>query len=95
MRFTGSLDPASAGDPKNYSVQTWSLKRTEQYGSKHYDQKAAKVSAAHVSADGQSVELEIVDLMPTWCMEIKYKIRAANGVAVNGTVHNTIHRLAE
>lgn len=95
IRFTGALDPVAASDPKHYAVRTWSLKRTEQYGSKHYDQKRVNVTAAHVSADGQSVELEIADLKPTWCMEIKYNIRAADGAAVNGTVHNTIHHLGE
>lgn len=95
IRFTGALDPASAGDPKNYAVQSWSLKRSEQYGSKHYNQKPVKVTAAHVSADGQSVALVIAELMPTWCMEINYNIRASDGSAIKGTVHNTIHRLGE
>src|SRR5258708_23946995 len=35
MTFTGKLDPKIAGDLKNYAVQTWSLKRSAEYGSKH------------------------------------------------------------
>jgi hypothetical protein len=76
-------------------VQTWSLKRSEQYGSKHYDEKPSKVTAAKVSADGKTVTLEIEDLRPTWSMEIKYNVKAADGAAVQGFLHNTIHRLSE
>jgi len=95
IRFSGSLDPQTAGDPKNYAVQTWSLKRSEQYGSKHYDEKPARVTAATVSADGKTVMLEIADLKPTWGMEIKYNIRASDGSSVQSFLHNTIHRLGE
>ncbi len=42
ITFSGALDPKTAGDPKNYAVKTWSLKRSEQYGSKHYDEKPAQ-----------------------------------------------------
>jgi hypothetical protein len=38
--------------------------------------------------------LDIADLKPTWCMEIKYAVKGADGEAVNGVVHNTVHQLA-
>jgi hypothetical protein len=41
LTFSGPLDPKSAGNPRNYAVQTWSLKRSAAYGSKHYDEKPA------------------------------------------------------
>jgi putative heme-binding domain-containing protein len=95
IRFSGALDSKAAGDPKNYDVKTWSLKRSEQYGSKHYDEKPRAVTGAAVSADGRTVTLEIADLGPTWCMEIRYRIRAADGSPVQGFLHNTIHRLSD
>jgi putative heme-binding domain-containing protein len=95
IHFSGALDPGTAADPKNYAVQTWSLKRSEQYGSKHYDEKPARVKAATLSADGQTVTLEIEDMKPTWCMEIKYNLKASDGTAVQGFLHNTIHRLGQ
>jgi putative heme-binding domain-containing protein len=95
IRFSGALDPKTASDPRDYKVQTWSLKRTEQYGSKHYDQKPALVTGAKLAADGKTVTLEIADLKPTWCMEIKYDIHAADGAVVKGALDNTIHRLGE
>jgi hypothetical protein len=95
VRFSGMLDPKTASDPANYKVQTWSLKRTEQYGSKHYDQKPSVVTGAKLADDGKTVTLEIADLKPTWCMEIKYEIHAADGSVVKGALDNTIHRLGE
>jgi hypothetical protein len=93
IRFSGALDPAAAGDARNYAVRTWSLKRSEQYGSKHYDEKSLPVRAARVSPDARAVTLEIDRLAPTWCMEIRYSLRGADGVSVEGVIHNTIHRL--
>ena len=95
ITFSGALDPKTATDPKNYAVRTWSLKRSAEYGSKHYDEKAATVTAAKLSADGKTVTLEIADLKPTWGMEIKYAVQASDGSAVQGVLHNTIHRLGE
>ena len=95
ITFSGALDPKTAGDAKNFAVQTWSLKRSEKYGSDHYDQKLSKVNAAKLSPDGKTVTLEIEDLKPTWSMEIKYNLKAADGSEVKGFLHNTIHRLGK
>jgi putative heme-binding domain-containing protein len=95
VRFSGALDRGSAGDPRHYAIKTWSLKRTERYGSPHYGEKSARVTGATVSADGRSVTLAIEGLGPTWGMEIKYDVRAADGSAVKGFLHNTIHRLGD
>jgi putative heme-binding domain-containing protein len=95
IQFSGELDRKTACDPKNYAVKTWSLKRSQQYGSKHYDEKPAKVTSATVAADGKTLTLEIADMKPTWCMEIKYNIKEADGSTVRGFLHNTIHRLGE
>ena len=93
VTFSAALDQRTAGDAQNYAVRTWSLKRSEQYGSKHYDEKPARVTAAKLSADGKTVTLEIADMNPTWSMEIKYNIKASDGSTVQGFLHNTVHRL--
>jgi hypothetical protein len=95
LTFTAPLDPTAAGDPKNYAVRTWSLKRSAEYGSKHHDEKALTVTGARVSADGRTVTLEVAGLRPTWCMEVKYAVKAPDGSAVEGVIHNTVHRLGE
>jgi putative heme-binding domain-containing protein len=95
LTFSGALDPRAATDPRNYAAKTWSLKRSEQYGSKHYGEKPATVTAARLSADGRTVTLGIADLRPTWCMEIVYAVKGSDGTPVRGVVHNTIHRLGD
>jgi hypothetical protein len=44
---------------------------------------------------GRSVTLGIEGMRPTWSMEIKYAIKAADGTPVRGFLHNTIHRLED
>jgi len=96
LTFTEPLDPSSvdAGN-ENVQVRTWSLKRTANYGSKHYDEKTLSVSRASLSADAKTLTLEIPDIRPTWCMEISFSLRSSSGAPVQGTIHNTIHSLAD
>ncbi len=39
------------------------------------------------------MRLDLPDLAPTWGMEIKYRLKGADGRAVTGVIHNTIHAL--
>ena len=93
IAFTGALDRAAAEKPDNYSVKIWGLKRTANYGSDHYNERPLRVTAAALSADGKTVRLEIPEIEPTWCMEIRYRLKTAEGKGVNSMIHNTIHRL--
>ena len=52
------------------------------------------VKSATVSADGRSVFLEIPEIRPAMQMQLKYEIKAADGVELRGQVINTIHALA-
>lgn len=94
LTFTEPLDPASL-DVKHLEIKTWSLKRSAEYGSKHYDEKPLEVRGAKLSSDHKTLTLDIPELRPTWCMEIKFALRSATGETVQGTIHNTIHKLAE
>ena len=95
ITFTEPLDPAVATDAARYVVNTWSLKRTADYGSKHYDEKTLQVANITLSADRRTVRLELPDIRPTWCMSIEYKLTGSNGEPVNGLIHNTIHSLGQ
>ncbi len=95
LTFTGRLDPKSAADVKNYAVKTWSLKRSAAYGSQHYNEKPSTITGAKLGGDGKTVTLSIADMKPTWCMEIRYAVKAADGSVVEGVVHNTVHRVGE
>ncbi len=94
ITFTDALDSNSA-DVKNFDVKTWALKRTQAYGSKHINEKPLVIAKARILADGKTVQLEIPDLAPTWCMEIKYRLKGTDGHLITGTIDNTIHHLGK
>ena len=94
LTFTEPLDAGSLA-VDNVQITTWSLKRSADYGSKHYDEKLLKVQKLALSADGRTLTLDIPDLAPTWGLELKYALRARSGQPVPGTIHATIHRLGE
>jgi putative heme-binding domain-containing protein len=95
IEFSAPLDAASVADPARWALKVWSLRRTANYGSDHHDERPLAVAAARLENDGRTVSLQIPDLAPTWCMEIKYELIAADGKAVSGTIHNTIHELVK
>ena len=95
IKFSGAVDPASAADASNYSVNTWDLKRTKNYGSKHYNEKRLKLDRVEVLPDGKSVKLYCTDIKPTWGMEINYSIKTKSGKKLQGKIHNSIYRLAK
>jgi hypothetical protein len=95
LTFTEPLDPMSATEPSRYSAKIWSIKRTVNYGSDHYNEHRLRIATASLAADGRTVVLEIPDLRPTMCMEITYQIRGRGGEPVDGVIHNTIHHLRD
>ncbi len=93
IRFSGAVDRSSASDPSNYSVNTWDLKRTANYGSKHFNEKRLSVDTADVSQDGQTVILKIPEIKLTWGMEINYSLNTREGKRLQGKIHNSIFKL--
>jgi hypothetical protein len=92
IAFTDALDP-TAVDAKGFDVKVWGLKRSKDYGSKHVDVKPLTVAKATLGTDGKTVRLDLPDLAPTWCMEVRYRLKGTDGRPVLGVVHNTIHEL--
>jgi len=95
VTFSGQVDQQSASDPENWSINTWDLKRTANYGSDHYNEKRLKVTGAKVDPQGRAVTLTIPDLQPTWGMEINYSIKTSAGKKLEGKIHNSIHKRAK
>ena len=95
ITFSGALDRRAATLASGYSVRVWGLNRSVNYGSDHIDERALPVRSVTLSEDGRRVLLSIPNLAPTWCMAIKYTIRAADGSAVVGEIDNTIHQLGD
>jgi hypothetical protein len=82
LRVTFS-DPVVPGE---CAMKVWSLKRTKNYGSKHYDERLLTISGVNRSSDGLTLTLEIPDLAPTQCYELKVADRV---------LHGTIHQLGD
>jgi putative heme-binding domain-containing protein len=93
ITFTDPLEAKTASDAANFSAKVWTLKRTAEYGSDHIHERPAKITAAELLGDGRTVMLRMPHLEPTWCMEIRYRLRTHDGLPVRGSIHNTIHRL--
>ena len=93
IKFSDRVDRTSAENPKHYAVKTWSLKRSDNYGSKHLDERSLKATRATLAEDLRTVRLELEGLQPTWCMEIKCSLRGENGEAFERVIHNTVHRI--
>jgi hypothetical protein len=93
MTFSETVDPDEVADIQNYSIKAWDLKRTEKYGSDHFNQRPWPVKSAQLMPDGKTLRLEIPDIAPTWGMEIVYTLKTADGRPLHGKIHNTIHQL--
>lgn len=91
IRFTDALDKAEAEKAANYSLKRWGLKRSAEYGSKHYNETALSVASVVLDSDRRTIHLKVPDLQPTWCMEIAYHLRGTNGESISQKLHNTIH----
>ncbi len=76
-------DPVGPGD---CAMKVWSLKRTKNYGSKHYDEHPLSITGVKRSPDGRTLTIEIPDLAPTQCYELKIADRV-----LHGTIHLLNH----
>jgi hypothetical protein len=92
LRFTEPLNPDSI-KTENVRLKVWSLKRTANYGSEHHDEHSLDITGVELSDDGLTLTV-LSEIKPTWCMEIGYSLQAADGKAISGVIHNTIHGVA-
>jgi len=92
VTFSDPLDPAKV-KPDSFAFKVWSLKRSADYGSKHYDEHSLEIMAAHLSPDNRTVILDIPVLVPTQCYELKMHLLSPNGEALDRSLHGTIHHL--
>jgi cytochrome c5 len=93
ITFSDKLDAEFATKIENYAVKVWHLKRSADYGSKHYDEHALQVTKATLGSDGKTVTLTLPELKPTQCMEIVATLKGNDGSEFKRTIHNTIHSL--
>ena len=78
---------------EHFKVRSWALKRSANYGSKHYDEWEHEVTGVKISKDRRKLRLKIADMKTVWQMSIKYELKGANGEPIVGEIQNTIHTL--
>ncbi len=93
--FSAPLDATSASAAANFKVTTWSLVRSEKYGSPRSNVKTLTVASARLSPDGKSLRLALPEIAPTHQIELNYTLRSDDGAVVSGTFLGTIHALGE
>jgi hypothetical protein len=64
LTFTEPVDPATAGDVKSYTLQTYAYIYQASYGSPEVDFTTPTIQSATVSPNGKSVRLKIDGLVP-------------------------------
>jgi hypothetical protein len=94
VTFSEPLDPKGV-QAGGFEFRAWTLKRSANYGSRHYDERALDVAAARLGADGRTMTLEIPGLGPTPCYELKARWQARDGSTLERVLHGTIHRLGD
>ena len=92
LTLSDSVDAKSI-KPDAFRIKAWDLKRTRNYGSKHYNEREWKVTKAVLN--GNKVTLTIPDLEPTWGMSIEMKLTGKNGEKFTRVIHNSIFELPE
>ena len=95
ITFSAPLDRSAAADPSRYSLSSWTLRRSANYGSKHYDEAQVRVDSATLSDDSRTISLRLPGLGPTQCMQVVYDLKGSNGEPVVGRLHNTIHHVGD
>ncbi len=101
LTFSEPLDAESASIPGRYGVERWNYRWTKNYGSKDWlfsdparmGRDRMEVLSAKLSADGRSVFLELAGLAPVMQMQVRYRLRAADGKDVRGDIFHTVHKL--
>jgi hypothetical protein len=93
LTFTEPVEKLTSENPANYSVKTWSLKRSKNYGSKHFNERNLEITRAYLSPDAKTVHLELANFQPAWSMEIRCKLRSASGELFERTIHSTVHKI--
>jgi hypothetical protein len=108
ITFTNAIDPKSAADPDNYSVEIWNYKWSSTYGSGDHSTKSESesagkkkaeghdqltVKAASVSPDGKKIFLELPEISPCNQMHITMKLKTLEGKPLPVEIYNTVHNL--
>lgn len=97
--FDEPLDPETAGNPDNYSIEQYNYRWTSNYGSKDYRPSNPEelghdfvdIAGVRLAADKKSVLLQVAGLKPVMQSEITMRIKSASGAALPEKIYHTIN----
>jgi hypothetical protein len=92
VRLSDPVDP-EAIRTEAFAFKVWSLKRSAGYGSDHHGEHALNIRGVRLEADRRTVILDIPDLAPTHCYELKMRLAAPGGTTVERVLHGTLNDL--
>ncbi len=109
LRFSETLEPASANLAENYSLKASDIYWCKEYGSQefHINQcnkplgrkkkgwTSLKVTEAELLDDGKSVKITIDALVPAHMLELNHNIQTKDGRPLKAAIHHTIHKLKQ
>ena len=81
LSFTEPVDPVTAGDPKSYSMRTFTYIYQASYGSPEVDETKPTITKAEVAPDGKSVRLFVDKIAEGHVHELHLDgVRSASGL---------------
>jgi hypothetical protein len=93
VTFSEPLDPSSI-DRAHVALRVWKLRRSANYGSPHLDEHPMEVGSVTTEEEGRVLVVGVPGLAPTPCYELRIRACGKDGMAVERSLHGTIHALA-
>ena len=100
ITFSSEMDQASA-DEQNFAVEQWNYEWTEKYGSPDFSvanprkqgRDSVTIKSVKLSSDRKTIFLEIPEIRPVMQMQIRFRLKAADGAPVEHEILNTINQV--
>ncbi len=101
--FSNPVDPTTAGNADNYSIEQYNYQWTSAYGSpdfkvsdpKQQGRDPVEIKSVALAPDGKSVFLSVAGLCPVDQMRIKMNIKGADGTELPSLITNTINAVGK
>lgn len=97
LRFTRPVDPTSASDPRSYSMESYTYRYHQSYGSDEIQRKSLSIRAPELSEDRLEVRLHIDGLRALFVHELRaHGIRDLEGrPLLHDSAYYTLNRIPQ
>jgi putative heme-binding domain-containing protein len=102
LKFNAPLDVPSSTDVNHFDVLHWNYQWRREYGSDMYSPATGqvgperlKVESVRIGSDQRSLFLQIPGIVPVDQLQLKLRVKSAEGDSMEEGVYWTIHRVPE